>query len=337
MDFKEIIGYWNNEICKEDMLGFPLDSTDMISGSRAFDIKKNLGYSAGQKLSDFRKSSEYLVYAAFLAASSLTCCVLNNSTEAIVGLTRDGIKYNAYKLAIANEMTVREYLNKALKSIKNTHELALSDVVKYLQDEEVRDFCEHKMLLVNCSKNDLPLNKRSVVVNTSCDSVHFEYEGSQFTAASAEKYSDIYVSAVEMLLTGDMNGHCSQLFEKLHAEAEKISSKTESKTAAAENTVGGNDEMIEKIKAAWNDVLDEPVSSIDINFFDAGGYSLLIYKLSAAIEEHTGKKVPFVKLMEYPTIRQLAEGISGESNESPAEPAERKPRRAVRRREWNNE
>jgi hypothetical protein len=87
MDFKEILGYWNDEISKESMSGFPFGSAGQTAGSRHIDLRRDIDLSAKQKLSDMKKKSEYLVCAVYLAASSLSCCVLNDTASAVVGLT----------------------------------------------------------------------------------------------------------------------------------------------------------------------------------------------------------------------------------------------------------
>jgi amino acid adenylation domain-containing protein len=62
---------------------------------------------------------------------------------------------------------------------------------------------------------------------------------------------------------------------------------------------------------AWNDVLSFAISSIDENFFDLGGHSLLLHRLQTAVEKHTGFSVSLLEFFDHPTIRSLASHLAG--------------------------
>ncbi len=55
----------------------------------------------------------------------------------------------------------------------------------------------------------------------------------------------------------------------------------------------------------WKSVLGIDKVSINDNFFDVGGYSLLLYKLSRRIEEELKVSVTFLDLLTYPTIQSF--------------------------------
>ncbi|HEU5431286.1 MAG TPA: condensation domain-containing protein, partial [Thermomicrobiales bacterium] len=59
----------------------------------------------------------------------------------------------------------------------------------------------------------------------------------------------------------------------------------------------------------WREVLDLESASIDDNFFDQGGQSLLATQLLARIREAFGIELPLRALFESPTIAELAERI----------------------------
>jgi len=61
-----------------------------------------------------------------------------------------------------------------------------------------------------------------------------------------------------------------------------------------------------RLRDAWGDVLGTDIESIDDNFFDLGGHSLLLHRLQAAVEKHTGCSVPLLDFFDKPTIRSLA-------------------------------
>jgi acyl carrier protein len=84
---------------------------------------------------------------------------------------------------------------------------------------------------------------------------------------------------------------------------------------AQDNDVAQTDDTIEQVKAAWEEVLNQKCDDCDLNFFDAGGYSFLLYQLSAAVNRHTGRKIPFIALMTYPTIHSLAAYIEEDDDD----------------------
>ena len=65
----------------------------------------------------------------------------------------------------------------------------------------------------------------------------------------------------------------------------------------------------EIVRSVWNELLECSDIDGDTNFFDAGGYSMLLYSLAPALTDRLGYKFPFVKLMEYPTINSFSDYI----------------------------
>jgi acyl-coenzyme A synthetase/AMP-(fatty) acid ligase/aryl carrier-like protein len=74
-------------------------------------------------------------------------------------------------------------------------------------------------------------------------------------------------------------------------------------------TVNENENLSikEQVANIWRTLLSENEIDYDANFFDAGGYSLLLYKLSKMIEVKLNCKVTFVELMTYTTINTFSE------------------------------
>lgn len=57
----------------------------------------------------------------------------------------------------------------------------------------------------------------------------------------------------------------------------------------------------------WKEALDLAQISVDTDFFEAGGHSMIAVQVMAQLEKETGKRLPLSTLLTYPTIRKLAE------------------------------
>jgi hypothetical protein len=75
------------------------------------------------------------------------------------------------------------------------------------------------------------------------------------------------------------------------------------------NSIAAAGSVKQKIHEIWLDLLEVNEVGYDVNFFDAGGYSLLLYKLSKAISRELNVTVSFLDLMTSTTINSLAERI----------------------------
>lgn len=71
----------------------------------------------------------------------------------------------------------------------------------------------------------------------------------------------------------------------------------------------------EEIHKIWSEVLKKEDIDIDDNFFDIGGHSLLLAQVHSRILKFYSGKLTVLELFEYPTIRLLAERLSGEKVE----------------------
>jgi acyl carrier protein len=60
------------------------------------------------------------------------------------------------------------------------------------------------------------------------------------------------------------------------------------------------------IAAAWSQVLEENIVSVNDNFFDLGGHSLMLIQVLAILRETLDASIAAVDLFRYPTIRLLA-------------------------------
>ncbi|GGW16452.1 hypothetical protein GCM10018980_19190 [Streptomyces capoamus] len=67
----------------------------------------------------------------------------------------------------------------------------------------------------------------------------------------------------------------------------------------------------EDIRRIWSTVLGTEVQDIDVNFFDAGGHSLLVMVLQEHLEELAVREIALEDLFEHPTIRAQAGLLAG--------------------------
>jgi amino acid adenylation domain-containing protein len=65
-------------------------------------------------------------------------------------------------------------------------------------------------------------------------------------------------------------------------------------------------EMEKTVALQWQDVLKREKTSIDDNFFDHGGNSMLMVEVTNRLNEILGKEIPIVKMFEFTTIRTVA-------------------------------
>ena len=80
--------------------------------------------------------------------------------------------------------------------------------------------------------------------------------------------------------------------------------------ASNESGAAPRSSIEEMLCAIWCQVLGRDRVSIDANFFDLGGHSLLLARVRELIRERLQVDLPMVDLFMHPTIRQLSRGLS---------------------------
>jgi acyl carrier protein len=65
------------------------------------------------------------------------------------------------------------------------------------------------------------------------------------------------------------------------------------------------------VASLWQDLFGVERVSLDDNFFDLGGHSLLLMQAHARLRAALRPELPVVALLQYPTIRSLARYLSG--------------------------
>ena len=82
--------------------------------------------------------------------------------------------------------------------------------------------------------------------------------------------------------------------------------------AGVENTP--RTDMERTVAAIWQELFDDLSVSLDANFFDLGGHSLLLLQAHRKLQQALGRNLPIVTLLQHPTVRSLAGQLAGNKN-----------------------
>lgn len=80
-------------------------------------------------------------------------------------------------------------------------------------------------------------------------------------------------------------------------------------TVGAETTP--RTDMERTVAGIWQELFDNPRVSLEANFFDLGGHSLLLVQAHRKLQQALGRSLPIVTLLQYPTVRTLASQLGG--------------------------
>lgn len=80
-----------------------------------------------------------------------------------------------------------------------------------------------------------------------------------------------------------------------------------------------SDKELQKIQDIWKNLLETDDITVEDNFFDLGGHSLLIPQLQSAYKEHLGVTVKTVDVFKFPTIKMFTEHVLNAKNQSSIE------------------
>jgi amino acid adenylation domain-containing protein len=95
-----------------------------------------------------------------------------------------------------------------------------------------------------------------------------------------------------------------------------LPSPNETARDAHEAFVAPRTELEELLALLWRDLLQLKQVGIRDNFFDLGGNSLLMLRLSRKIEQATGQRLPLTVIYDAPTVAGLAEILGGQKSGS---------------------
>ncbi|MET8420070.1 amino acid adenylation domain-containing protein [Streptomyces sp. NPDC005134] len=85
--------------------------------------------------------------------------------------------------------------------------------------------------------------------------------------------------------------------------------RSAARPAVARPTVGRHG--LDAVRAAWCEVLGEVPVDDDVNFFEAGGHSLLLVRLQAMLKRHAGLELSIAELLRFTSVRAQAARLGG--------------------------
>src|SRR5579864_4873665 len=82
-------------------------------------------------------------------------------------------------------------------------------------------------------------------------------------------------------------------------------------TISANGEATPRTDMERTVAGIWQELFDNPRVSLEANFFDLGGHSLLLVQAHRKLQQALGRSLPIVTLLQYPTVRALASQLAG--------------------------
>jgi len=70
-------------------------------------------------------------------------------------------------------------------------------------------------------------------------------------------------------------------------------------------------EMEKIVAPIWQELFDNPRVSLEANFFDLGGHSLLLVQAHRRLQHALKRTLPIVTLLQHPTVRGLSRQLAG--------------------------
>jgi len=77
--------------------------------------------------------------------------------------------------------------------------------------------------------------------------------------------------------------------------------------------------MQQRVAAVWREVLEAPSVSLDENFFDIGGTSILLIRIRKELQDQLARQIPITWMFECTTIRAIADRLSNAADPTATE------------------
>ena len=167
---------------------------------------------------------------------------------------------------------------------------------------------------IECDYRDVPNGA------SNCDvSVFIEQRGAEllgivdFKTARFEKSAIVDVCDKYQDTLSELIDSPSQRIGELARYALRVSDSTTTTNAQASDAERPRSELERRLIAVWEDVLERKPLNAASNFFDLGGHSLLAARLFERVEREFDQQLPLATLIQSPTIRGMADIVSGKS------------------------
>ncbi len=138
------------------------------------------------------------------------------------------------------------------------------------------------------------------------------YRHEQFEAANIRRIlSDLSVVLCEIAKApgAKLNEIVSQL-----APPPAVAVTVARPATAAGTEVAPRTDMERTVAGIWQELFDNPRVSLEANFFDLGGHSLLLVQAHRKLQQALGRSLPIVTLLQHPTVRSLARKLDGNTD-----------------------
>jgi acyl carrier protein len=134
------------------------------------------------------------------------------------------------------------------------------------------------------------------------------YKPEQFEGANIRRVlSDLSIVLQKIAQAPDVK--LSEMISQLAPPPAVVAAGARLATSAGEATP--RTDMERTVAEIWQELFDNPRVSLEANFFDLGGHSLLLMQAHRKLEEILERRMPIVTLLQHPTVRALARQLSG--------------------------
>jgi non-ribosomal peptide synthetase component F len=175
------------------------------------------------------------------------------------------------------------------------------------------------------------------VVATPNAALHLRliYQRDRLTSATAGSYARDLATMLRAIAQRPERT-LAQLLEQLPAATRSTARPlaTVAATQPLSPYVAPETETERAVASLWQELFGVERISLDANFFDLGGHSLLLLQAHSRLRDSLRAELPVVALLQFPTIRTLARHLSGAAAPVPdaARARAEKQRDALRRR-----
>ena len=297
-----------------------------------------------KSLAEFSEQHECTLFVTMLAALKTVLARWSNQSEIIVGTLlagRNRVEIERHIGTFVNSVVLRTNLAgdplfpDLLQRLKQTvleafenQDVPFERIVEEIKPKRRRD-C-HPVFQVNVIyQRDFvkPAHFAGIdltaIPSQAAGSIYdlnfFLVERADGWRASVEFNTDLYLDSTaldllkrfELMLKGVVEdaGRPISRFPLTVKTQSALNSSTQTHAAPANGTET-------ELKRIWEDVLGASNLSVNADFFDAGGHSLLAVTLLSRIEKEFGKQLRLAALVEAPTIRQMAAAIDDDRDDA---------------------